>query len=87
MTSRNAIGKYHLLKRAVLYYDGSFLENEFEFNVILWIYPRPSNSGKWRFIGIRYWKRKNPGGNCYCEGGVDPSVSDTFLPISKNRSQ
>ena len=47
MTSRNAIGKYRLLKRAeVLYYDGSFLENEFEFNVILWIYPRPSNSGK-----------------------------------------
>ena len=34
-----------------------------------WMWPPPSNSGKWRFIGIPYWNFLNPGGDCYWAGG------------------
>ncbi len=37
---------------------------------ISWMWPPPSNSGKWRFIGIPYWNCNNPGGHCYWEGAT-----------------
>ncbi len=37
---------------------------------IHWMWPPPSNSGKWRFIGIPYWNCNNPGGHCYWEGAT-----------------
>ena len=37
--------------------------------VITLVYPPPSNSHKWRFIGIPYQKWDNPGGGCYWVGG------------------
>ncbi len=37
---------------------------------MIWVWPPPSNSGKWRFIGIPYWKCNNPGGHCYWEGAT-----------------
>ena len=43
-----------------------------------WVWPHPSisNSGRWRFIGIPYWKCNNPGGHCYCEG---PHPTKNFI--------
>ena len=35
----------------------------------LWIYPPPSSSRTWRFIGIPYKKCNNRGGDCYWVGG------------------
>ena len=32
-----------------------------------WVWPLPSNSGKWRFTGFPYWKCNNLGGHCYWE--------------------
>ncbi len=29
--------------------------------------PHPSNSGKWKLIGITYQNGKNPGGHCWWE--------------------
>ena len=40
------------------------------YGVMIWAWPPPSNSGKWRFIGIPYWKCNNPGGHCFCEGAT-----------------
>lgn len=33
------------------------------------LYPPPSISGKWRFIGVPYYKCSSPGGDCYWAGG------------------
>ena len=38
---------------------------------MIWIYSPTSNSGKWRFIGIPYWKCDNPGGDCHPGWEVD----------------
>ena len=38
---------------------------------ITWIYPPPSNSGKWRFIGIPSKKCNNPGDYWHPGWGVD----------------
>ena len=45
--------------------------HEFYWNLIVirWVVPPPSNCGKWRFIGIPYYKCNNPGGDCCWEGG------------------
>ena len=58
-------------------HDGLDNVSPFKDGVVLgisWVVPLPSNSGKWRFIGIPYWKWNNPGGDCYLEGGY-PKVS------------
>ena len=36
----------------------------------------PSNSGKWRFVGILYWKCNSPGGDCYWEGATNSICKD-----------
>ena len=41
--------------------------------VISWALPPPSNSGKWRFIGIPYWTCNNPGAD-YCWEGGQPKL-------------
>ena len=48
-------------------------KNDFEngnFGDIFWVWPPPSNSAKWRCIGIPYWKWNNPCGDCYWEGAA-----------------
>ena len=54
-----------------------------EMACISWIYPPPSNSGKWWFIGIPYWKCNNPGGDCYWEGGR-PNVYPPLANLKDN---
>ena len=43
-----------------------------------WVVPPPSSSGKWRFIGIPYYKCYNPGGDCYWAGG-QPKINPSNL--------
>ncbi len=56
----------------------------------LWVYTyidtgsvwnRPGNSGKWRFMGIPYWKCNNPGGHCYWEGAKPKILIYIYINI------
>ena len=43
-----------------------------------WMWPHPSNSGKWRFIGILYKKCNIPGGHCFWEGATSKADVNEF---------
>ena len=48
--------------------------------VVLWVWPPPSNSGKWVLVEIPYWTCNNFDGHCYREGawgGPQPSCTWT----------
>ena len=48
-------------------------KDTFKFRSNFLVYPLPSNWGKWRFIGIPYYKCNDPGGDCYWLGGRSKS--------------
>ena len=46
-----------------------------------WIYPKPRNSGKWRFIGIPYYKCNISGGDFQREKGVIPRLIWIWIDV------
>ena len=57
------------------------------FSTILWIYilPPPSNSGKWRFIGIPSKKCDSPSGSLLLRGEVNPNRTTILSMDAKNK--